>query len=67
MANVWTRVRKAWAALDARDALVGLGLLLIAIGCWSIFPPASFVVPGSVLVWYGLPSRPAFIEKKGGR
>jgi len=67
MANVWTRVRKAWAGLDAGDVAVGLGVLWIAIGCWDWFRPASFIVPGIVLIWCGLPARPSFIEKKGGR
>ena len=67
MANVWTRVRTAWKRLDAGDATVGFGLLLIAVGCWDWFRPASWVVPGIVLVWYALPTRPAFVERKGGR
>lgn len=49
--------------LDRRDVLVLVGLGLIAIGCWCIYWPAAFLVPGAVLLWYALPSRPPFIDK----
>ena len=64
-------MRRAWAmisiSLDRRDVLVLVGLLLIAIGGWFVFWPAAFFVPGAVLVWYALPSRPPFIEKGNAR
>lgn len=60
MRSAWAEIRRS---IDRRDALVFLGVGLIAIGCWFVYWPAAFLVPGAVLLWYALPSRPPFIEK----
>lgn len=36
--------------VDVRDALGIIGLGLLGYGCWLIYPPAAFIVPGVVLV-----------------
>lgn len=63
------RFRQLLKALDLgrSEAIVLVGLGLIAVGCWQMFQPAAYLVPGLICVWYGLPSRPNFIDKKGGR
>lgn len=66
------RWRQWWQAvpIDRADVLVVLGLGLVAVGCWEWFRPGAFLVPGAVIVWYALPSRPPFIaprDPKGRR
>lgn len=58
----WQRIRKA-IDLDRADALVIVGLLLIAAGCWDVWRPGSLIVPGAVLIFYALPTRPPFIHR----
>lgn len=36
--------------LDVRDALLGVGLALLAWGLWHVNPPLAAVVPGMILV-----------------
>jgi hypothetical protein len=48
--------------IDRSDVLVILGLALIAVGFWDLSRPVSLGVPGAVLVWYALPSRPPFLK-----
>lgn len=57
------------AALDKDDAMALIGLVLVAIGLWFVFRPLAFIVPGAVLLWMFLPSRPPWIEavSKGRR
>jgi hypothetical protein len=38
------------AALDTRDVMLGIGLGLLALGLWQIYPPAAAIAPGAVLV-----------------
>jgi hypothetical protein len=49
------------AAVDRADVVVLLGLLLIGLGFWDVSRPVALGVPGAVLVWFGLPTRPRFI------
>lgn len=56
------RLRKQLASeLDRTTIVLGLGLLLMAAGCWWIWRPAGLVVPGAVLTWLTLPARVPFI------
>jgi hypothetical protein len=48
--------------VDRSDVLVLVGLVLIATALWE-YRPAALGIPGAVLVWYGLPTRPRFISK----
>jgi hypothetical protein len=51
--------------VDRSDVIVVVGLALVALGCWDAYRPAAFLVPGAVLIWYGLPARPSFLQKRG--
>lgn len=51
------------ASVDASDAVVALGLGILARGLWLVAPWAAYVAVGAVMVWYALPSRPPFIER----
>lgn len=46
-----------YAQTDARDLLLGFGLILLAVGLYQVFVPAAFIAPGAVLtyvaVWGG--------------
>lgn len=59
----WIAKAWAWLSLDRADAIVVAGLVLVAIGCWDAYRPASFVIPGLVFVWFGLPPRPPFVAR----
>jgi uncharacterized membrane protein len=48
MARIWTYLA---GAVDGRDLLLGLGLILLAVGCWQVWPPAALLAPGSVLTY----------------
>lgn len=71
------RVQRAWhrftAALKRFGSVlatfteelgVALGLVLIAIGFWDVWRPASFLTPGIVLLWLFTPQRKGFIEQQ---
>ena len=62
--DVARAVGSAIASEIGRDEVVLFaGLALTAYGCWLVWPPAAYLVPGLVLVWMALPSRTAFIER----
>jgi hypothetical protein len=46
------------------DLTLLIGLWLIYVGCRQIYPAFAFAIPGAVLVWVALPSRPAFFTTK---
>lgn len=64
-------VRKAGAALSRiigiDEALLLLGLLLLAYGLWLFWRPAAFLVPGGIVIWLVLPSRAPFISRNEAR
>lgn len=37
----------AW--FDARDIMLVIGLGLLAIGLWQVYPPAALIAPGIIL------------------
>jgi hypothetical protein len=45
------------------EVALALGMCLIAYGFWDVWRPASFVIPGVVMVWVTLPSRTPFVER----
>jgi hypothetical protein len=49
--------------LDRGDVLVLTGIMLVAIAAWGVYRPMAFGLPGAVLIWYGLPTRPRFIDR----
>jgi hypothetical protein len=49
---------------DATDAALILGLGLVTAGGWSVVGITSLVLPGCVLLWHFLPSRPPFFRDR---
>jgi hypothetical protein len=47
-----TRWQKVLAWLDSvsRELMLFLGLIILAIGLWSVYRAAAFIVPGAILV-----------------
>ena len=41
--------------LDLRDIIVLLGITLISVGAYMIYPASAFIVSGSMLFWIGRP------------
>lgn len=41
--------------LDFRDCIVFLGIGLVGIGAWMVYPAAGFITSGALLVWIGRP------------
>lgn len=42
--------------IDLRDVHAYAGILLIAIGCYQVYPPAALIVPGGMLFYIALRS-----------
>ena len=38
-------------------------LALVAIGCWDLWRPGSFLIPAFVLLWVSTPQRHAFVVR----
>ena len=49
--------------IGADEVLLALGLSSVAYGCWQVWEPAAWIVPGGVLIWIAMPVRRAFIER----
>lgn len=45
------------------EALITVGLLLLARGLWLAWPPAAYMVPGAIILWIALPSRTVFLVR----
>lgn len=56
----WDAVR---SAVDAADIWIAIALGLISYGCWDLYRPAAFIVPGVALLWIALPPRPPFFDR----
>lgn len=51
-----------YAQIDARDIVLAMGLMLLAVGLYRVYAPAAFIVPGMVLTYvavWGGPKPPA--------
>jgi hypothetical protein len=59
LANVAWRVV---LAIGLAEAGLAIGLVLLAVGLREVYPPASWIVPGLVLVWMNLPTRHRFVQ-----
>lgn len=44
---------------NVREIQTVIGVGLLAYGAHQVYPPAGYLIPGLVLVWLGLPSRPS--------
>jgi hypothetical protein len=47
-------VKRLLSAIDARDVAGLIGLSLVTVGCWQMYPPAAFLVPGAILLGLAL-------------
>ncbi|MGG1651383.1 hypothetical protein [Paenibacillus sp. NRS-1780] len=45
-----------------REVLLSAGFLTFCTGIWLIYPPASLIIGGLLLMWLGFPSK----RQKGG-
>lgn len=59
-------LRSIGSEIGPDGALLSLGLLLLAYGAYQIHPPSGYVVPGVILVWQYLPTRPTFVARLPG-
>lgn len=50
------RATAAWlaATFDVRDAMLGVGLVLLAFGLAKVWAPAALIVPGAVLTYVAI-------------
>lgn len=58
-----TACRAVAGAIGLQEVLVVIGLIALSAACWEIYRPAAYGVPGAVLLWWSLPSRPPFITR----
>lgn len=57
--------KKSKTPTFGRDDLVVLGgLAMLTAGAWSTLGLAALSLPGAVLVWYALPTRPPFVSRQ---
>jgi hypothetical protein len=54
-----------WLAreLDAQTVVFLAGLGMVGYGAALVYPPAGYLAPGLVLLWWTLPSRPPFLAR----
>ena len=50
-------------SFDKEDVLTLVGLGLVATGLWWLSHAAALIVPGVILLWMFVPSRPPLIER----
>lgn len=48
----------AGAVDDAQSIALALGVPLVGYGAHQVYAPAGWLVPGLILLWLGLPTRP---------
>lgn len=49
--------------LDVAQLLHFAGVALVSYGAHLIYAPAGFLVSGSLLIWWTLPTRPPFVMR----
>lgn len=47
--------------LDVQQLLFAAALILVGIGAREVYRPAGYLAPGTILLWWTLPSRPPFV------
>lgn len=52
------------SAIGVEEALIYTALGLIAFGCWQVWQPGSFLIPGAVMLFMYLPARRPFIDRE---
>jgi hypothetical protein len=58
--GVWAALADERGRFDVAQAGLLVGLGLVWYGLWQVHEPSAFLVPGAILVWLFLPSRPSF-------
>ena len=56
--------KKSKSAIGRADVVVLTGLACLTAGAWSVTGLAALILPGMVLVWYALPTRPPFVQRQ---
>lgn len=51
--HVGSSIKKIFKKIDARDVIIGGGLLMIGVGCWIVCPPVALIVVGAGLFGLG--------------
>jgi hypothetical protein len=49
-----TEPEKPKPPFDARDGIGAVGLALLSLGCWFVWPPLAAIVPGAVLLYVSI-------------
>ncbi len=49
------------------EIMLATALLLVSAGFWTVWRPASYLVPGLVLLWIALPQRASFVLRQAPR
>lgn len=44
-------LRVVGEVIGFREVLLFGGIVLLSVGAWPIYPPASFIIPGVILVY----------------
>lgn len=52
------------SAIGVEEALIYTALGLLACGCWQIWKPGAFIIPGAVMLFMYLPQRQPFINRE---
>jgi hypothetical protein len=60
--GAWVAVSDGQGRFDVAQALLVVGLGLVSYGAALLHPAAGFLVPGALLIWWTLPSRPPFVS-----
>lgn len=66
--SIGVALSSGWAIFTSvvgyEEALIYTALGLIAFGCWQVWQPGSFLVPGAVMLFMYLPARRPFIDRE---
>ncbi len=66
MQKLKAKLSRLQCPFDSSDLLIAIGLFMLGIGLWWVYPPCSLIVVGSIIVWVGVGS-PAFRPGKGDK
>lgn len=61
-ASAWSVLSWLRAAVAVADIIVAAGLIMVGRGCYLVQPALGWIVPGAILLWYALPTRPRFMD-----
>lgn len=52
------------SAIGVEEALIYTALALLACGCWQVWKPGAYLVPGAIMLWMYLPTRAPLIHRE---